>query len=126
MDGRYIAAGESAFSKPEITIWQVEYKSDLKKVDSYTPLKFLKGHKFGIESLKFSPDNKYLVSLGDPDDRGLFVWNWQEEKKVCQNKLSKPVLALAFSPKQDFFVTGGYQHLKYWYFDEQTGEPLTR
>lgn len=26
-DGQYIAAGESAFSKPEITVWSVEYLS---------------------------------------------------------------------------------------------------
>lgn len=42
------------------------------------------------------------------------------------NKLSKPVLVLAFSEKQDFFVTAGYQHLKFWYFDENTKEPITR
>lgn len=71
-------------------------------------MKFLKGHKFGVESLRFSPDSNYLVSLGDSHDRGIFVWRWQDEKKMCQNKLSKPVLTLAFSNEQDFFVTGGY------------------
>lgn len=40
--------------------------------------------------------------------------------------MSKPVLALTFSPDQDFFVTGGYQHLKYWYMDETNKEPLTK
>lgn len=79
-----------------------------------------------MESVKFSPDNRYLVSLGDQNDKGLFVWDWVKEQKVCQNKLSKPVLAFAFSPDQDFFVTGGYQHLKYWHFDETTLEPLTK
>lgn len=75
-DGKYLAAGESAFSKPEITIWGLEYQSDNKKVDTYTQLKFLKGHKFGVEALKFSPDCRYLVSLGDVNDKGLFVWDW--------------------------------------------------
>jgi WD40 repeat protein len=79
-----------------------------------------------VESLRFSPDGVFLISLGDQNDRGLFVWKWKEERKMCQNKLSKPVLALAFSPEQDFFVTGGYQHLKYWYMDEDKKEPLTR
>ncbi len=64
-DGCYLAAGESAFSKPEITIWRVNYDSDIKKVTSYQPLKFLKGHKFGIEVVKFSPDSVWLISLGD-------------------------------------------------------------
>ncbi|MFO0007517.1 MAG: hypothetical protein ACK559_41025 [bacterium] len=36
----------------------------------------MRGHKFGVESVKFSPDNRYLVSLGDQNDKGLFVWDW--------------------------------------------------
>ena len=75
-DGKYLAAGESAFTKPEIVIWQVDYQSDTKSV-RYTFLKSLKGHKFGVESLRFSPNGVFLVSLGDQNDRGLFVWRWQ-------------------------------------------------
>ena len=68
----------------------------------------MKGHKYGIEAVLFSPKNDFLISLGDPNDRGLFVWDWRNETKLSQNKLSKPVLVLEISPKQDFFVTGGY------------------
>lgn len=92
----------------------------------YTFACTLKGHKYGVEAIRFSPDSRYLVSLGDTSDKGLFLWNWQEEKKITQNKLSKPVLVLAFSDRQDFFVTAGYQHLKFWYFDEVSKEPLTK
>lgn len=61
-DGYYLAAGESAFNKPEITIWKVDYKNngdpqDNKFIAEFAPIKFLKGHKFGIEALKFSPDS---------------------------------------------------------------------
>ena len=87
-------------------------------------MKYLKGHKFGVEALRFSFNEEFLISLGDPNDRGLFVWDWKEEKRITQNKLSKPVLTLAFSDKQDFLVTGGYQHLKYWYFNDD-GSPQT-
>lgn len=40
------------------------------------PIVFLKGHKYGVEALRFSPDSKYLISLGDTNDKGLFVWDW--------------------------------------------------
>lgn len=46
-------------------------------------MKCLKGHKFGVEALKFSPNSNILVSLGDLNDKGLFVWDWQNERKVC-------------------------------------------
>ena len=63
MDGNYLAAGESAFNKPEITIWKVDYKvngdpqENNKVIADFTPIKYLKGHKFGVEALKFSPDS---------------------------------------------------------------------
>jgi hypothetical protein len=52
------------------------------------------------------------------NDRGLFVWDWDKEQRVTSNKLGKPVNTFAFAESGEFFVTAGYQHLKYWYFDE--------
>ncbi len=66
----------------------------------------------------FSPNMLYLISLGDSNDRGLFVWDWQTESRVTSNKLGKPVDTMAFASNGQFFVTAGYQHLKYWCFDE--------
>jgi len=40
--------------------------------------------------------------------------------------LSKPALQVVISPDQDYFVTGGFQHLKFWYLNETTGLPDTR
>ena len=53
------------------------------------------------------------------------MWDWRNEKKISSNKLSKPALTVAFSPEQDLFITGGYQHLKYWYLDPDTKKPIT-
>ena len=91
-----MAAGENAFKSPEITIWKLEYNEE-RQVTNYSEIKHLRGHKFGIECLKFAPKNNFLISLGDPQDKGLFVWNWQEETKLTKNLLSKPVLTVAIS-----------------------------
>ena len=37
---------------------------------------------------------------------------------MTSNKLGKPVTTFSFSDLNDYFVTAGYEHLKYWYFDE--------
>lgn len=90
-----------------------------KSVSEYTLKTTLQGHKYGIESLVFSPNMEYLISLGDQNDRGLFVWDWKNSARVTSNKLGKPVNSLCFSPQNDFFVTAGMNHLKFWYFDEE-------
>jgi WD40 repeat protein len=56
----------------------------------------------------FSPNFEYLISLGDNNDRGLFVWDWKNEQRVTSNKLGKPVNTLCFSEAGDYFITAGY------------------
>jgi WD40 repeat protein len=103
-----VAAGESSFQKPSITIWQ-----DQKLVTS------LKAHKYGVEAVKFTYNSEHLVSLGHhQNDKGLIVWHWRTGQKFSMNKLSKPVISLAMG--KDFFITCGFQHLKFWYLDAQT------
>lgn len=70
-----MAAGESAFRQPEIAVWEITY-SENNKVDHYKMLKCFKGHKFGVEAVRFSLNSKILISLGDQNDKGLFVWDW--------------------------------------------------
>lgn len=88
-------------------------------------MKSLRGHKYGVECLKFAPNSEFLISLGDPNDKGLFVWDWKNGVKLSSNKLSKPAVALAISPEQDLFVTAGFNHLKYWQLDPEKGMPVT-
>ena len=71
----------------------------VKKAKEYKEINHLKGHKYGIECIRFAPRNDFLISLGDPNDRGLFVWDWRNEKKISANKLTKPAMVVAISPE---------------------------
>ena len=57
-------------------------RTTVKTATVYNEIKHLKGHKYGIEAVLFSPKNDFLISLGDPNDRGLFVWDWRNETKI--------------------------------------------
>jgi hypothetical protein len=59
------------------------------------------------------------VSIGDDNDKGLFVWDWEKEVKLSLNKLSKKIKAAKFNEKGTLLVTAGNQHLKLWPFDEE-------
>ena len=69
-----MAAGDASNKQPEITVWEVDEME--KNGRGYTQKYTLSGHKYGIQSIKFSPNIDYLISLGDANDRGLFVWDF--------------------------------------------------
>ena len=60
---------------------------------------------------------KYLISIGDPNDKGLFVWDWLLEQKLTMNKISRRILSATFTPSGNYLITAGETHLKFWNFD---------
>ena len=116
-NGKYLATGEGTCKQPEISIWELAGPKQA------TLIRTLKGHKYGIEWLAFSPDSQYLVSIGNEHDKGMFVWSWVQEKRITSNKITKRILSLSFAPSGEFFVTGGVKNIKMWYFDK--GKPVT-
>ncbi|KAI8642645.1 hypothetical protein BD408DRAFT_416281 [Parasitella parasitica] len=106
-DGNYLAAGEMGH-QPRIFIWDVKEKKLLREIRS---------HKFGVLSLTFSPNMRYLVSVGFQHDGYLYVWNWKKGTKLAGNKVTSRVNAVSFSKDGSYFVTAGLRHVKFWYLD---------
>ncbi|KAG0012011.1 mitogen-activated protein kinase binding protein 1 [Entomortierella chlamydospora] len=77
----------------------------------------IQGHKFGVQAVQFSPNSKYLVSLGFQHDGYIHVWNWKTGLQIASNKVTTKVNALAFSADGTFFVTAGLRHIKFWYLN---------
>jgi WD40 repeat protein len=40
-------------------------------------------HKVRVESVNFTCDSKYLISLGGCDDSNIIVWNIEKEEVLC-------------------------------------------
>ncbi|CAG8472313.1 28624_t:CDS:10 [Gigaspora margarita] len=112
-DGNYLAVGETGH-QPRILIWDVSTK---------TLVNELKGHKYGVLALEFSPNMKWIVSLGFQHDGYLNVWNLKTGAKVACNKITTKVHTLAFNRTGSFFVTAGLRHVKFWYFDSNGNLP---
>ncbi|RKO87696.1 WD40-repeat-containing domain protein, partial [Blyttiomyces helicus] len=106
-DGEFMAVGEAGH-QPRIVVWNLK---------RFTVVSELVGHKFGVLALAFSPNMRYLVSMGYKHDQSVYVWNWKNGAKLAGSKISTPVNALAFDPLGRFFVTVGVRHIKFWSFD---------
>lgn len=76
--GRYLASGQKTYSgfKADIIIWDLQTMSLIHRFSI---------HKYLIQSLCFSDNEKYLVSLGGAEDNYLIVWDVQTGKAICGN-----------------------------------------
>ena len=105
-NGKYLAIGERGHL-PCVTVWDMKTH---KKIRSYS------GHEHGISSVRFSPNGKYLVSVGFKHDKQMMLHEWEIDRLVCIEKMENKVNALCFHDSGEFFVTCGDRHLKWWYF----------
>ncbi|KAF9925420.1 mitogen-activated protein kinase binding protein 1 [Linnemannia zychae] len=106
-DGQFLAIGETGH-QPRILIWEVA---------SQLLVGELQGHKFGVQAVHFSPNSKFVVSLGFQHDGYIHVWNWRTNTQIASNKVTSKVNALAFSADGTYFVTAGLRHIKFWYLN---------
>lgn len=106
-DGKNIVTGECGH-QPAVRVWDVEEKTQVAEHH---------GHKFGINCVAFSPNLKYIVSIGSQHDMMVAVWNWKTGTKVASNKISSKVTSVAFSEDGSMFVTVGNRHVKFWYLE---------
>lgn len=117
---------------PAVRLWDVAERRHVAE---------LQKHKYGVSCVAFSPNNKYIVSVGNQHDMMVNVWAWkvcrhirvtrgrlrsefpscavvlQMDVVVAANKVSSKVTGVSFSEDRSYFVTVGNRHVKFWYLD---------
>ncbi|XP_064617554.1 cilia- and flagella-associated protein 52-like [Liolophura sinensis] len=113
--GRFLASGQITYMgfKADIIIW------DFERRELYCRLVL---HKNNVEALAFSPNDKYLVSLGGQDDGSVVVWSIDKKDAICgspaQVKSAGTTTCICYSNNDDnVFVTGGDCTLRVWDLD---------
>ncbi|KAI8619044.1 quinon protein alcohol dehydrogenase-like superfamily [Chytriomyces sp. MP71] len=114
-DGNLLAVGEAGH-QPRIHIWDHEKSVRIAELAN--------GHKFGVLACAFSPNSKFLVSVGFQHDGFVYIWNVQSGLKVACNRISAKVNSLQFDDSGRFFATSGFRHFKYWNFDSNSTASL--
>ncbi|KAJ3014223.1 hypothetical protein HKX48_005290, partial [Thoreauomyces humboldtii] len=104
-DGEWLAVGEAGH-QPKVVIWK-----------GTSIVSELVGHRYGVLALAFSPDSKYLVSVGYQHDGSVYLWNWRTSQRLASCRISTKINAVAFDPNGEFFVTAGVRHIKFWSID---------
>ncbi|XP_071441764.1 uncharacterized protein Wdr62 isoform X3 [Hetaerina americana] len=115
-DGRYIATGECGHL-PSVRVWDLAGAAASGGDHSTAQIAEFPGHKYGINCVAFSPNHKYVVSVGSQHDMIVNVWDWRGGVKVASNKVSAKVKAVSFAENGSYFVTVGNRHVKFWYLE---------
>jgi WD40 repeat protein len=87
----------------------------------------MKAHKFGVNFVEWSPNQKYLVSIGHQQDGSIIVWDWRLSKKLASTRITNTAVhAVSFAADGSYFVTVGEKYVKYWmmYFKIQPRRTL--
>lgn len=115
--GKFLASGQVTHMgfKADIIVW------DYANRELYCRLTL---HKVKVEALAFSPNDKYLVSLGGQDDGTVVLWDLIKKEAVCGSpaavQSSGTTYAIAFANHSDeVFITGGNKTLRVWELDLQ-------
>lgn len=110
-DEKFLAVGETG-SQPRILIFSLAPDSN-----DY-PILSLTEHNFGILALKFSPNSRYLLSVGVNHDSFLYLWrlNGANTSIVGANRCTSQINGLLWTDQH--IITYGIRHIKIWKFEE--------
>jgi WD40 repeat protein len=104
---------------PRVLIFNLQESSDC-------PLVILNEHTFGVSAVAFSPDNKYLASIGTPNDGFLYVWSINPRTGAARlhssNKCTSFIRSMVWMGNN--IITVGTRHVKVWRVDSgQSSSP---
>ncbi|KAI6864929.1 hypothetical protein KC334_g20143, partial [Hortaea werneckii] len=120
-NGKWLAVGETGY-KPRILIFSLAENAEDALVST------LSEHSFGVHALSFSPDSKYLASLGTINDGFLYLWQIDNRTGsatlYASNKCTTLTNCMTWIGGS--LVTAGLRYLRVWRPDEEAGNETRR
>ncbi|KAI2784119.1 WD repeat-containing protein [Daldinia loculata] len=119
-EGRFLAVGETGYA-PRVLIFNLEDNS------SDTPLVSISEHAHGVKAVAWSPDSKYLASLGTAHDGFIYIWKIDTKTGAAQlfqqNRCTSFIRGMVWVGNN--LITLGVRHVKVWKVEEsQSVSPM--
>ncbi|RMZ88490.1 hypothetical protein DV736_g4284, partial [Chaetothyriales sp. CBS 134916] len=109
-NGRWLAVGESGYM-PRVLLY-----SAAPEAPTDVPTSIISDHSIGVRSVAFSPDSRFLATLGTLTDGFLYIWSLNSRTGSLTlhsaNKCTTPVADMIWCGTQ--LITIGTRHVKVW------------
>lgn len=110
-NGKLLAVGETGYN-PRVLLF-----STSRDASCEVPLSIITDHTWGVRSVAFSPDTRFLATLGEANDGFLFVWSINPRNgavKLCAtNKCTTNICHMTWCGQH--LITVGTRHIKVWH-----------
>ena len=118
-DAKFLAVGETGYC-PRVLIYSLQDNS------SDLPLVSISEHTFGVQTVAWSHDTRFLASLGAANDGFLYIW--RIDPRTGAAKLSQQNRCTSFCKGMVWMghhlITFGVRHVKAWKVEESSVSPV--
>ncbi|XP_039429837.1 cilia- and flagella-associated protein 52 [Culex pipiens pallens] len=113
--GKMVASGQTNHMgfRAYVIIWDWQSRKEISRYEL---------HRVKVQSLCFSSNEQYLVSLGGKDCGSIIVWDIEQNIAICGTIATKETTGdalnvCALRQRWTVFVSGGDQNLRVWHID---------
>ena len=114
-NGKYLATGEGNCRNGAICLYQIKYNNQNNE-ESHQFIFESKVHKYGIDKLFFIRDDKYILSIGNNDDKLMNITDIENKQNIFASRFNRPILCSEVS--DNFMVLGGNCFIKIYKYEK--------
>ena len=112
--GNMLATGEGNCRNGEVRLYQINYNQDLNEVNVKSIVNY-KVHKYGIDKILFIRNDEYILSIGNNDDKTIYLYDIQNKKEFFISKFNRPILSCDVS--DNFMILCGNKFIKFYDYE---------
>ena len=112
--GNLLVTGEGNCRNGEVRLYQIYYNKELNKINIKSILNY-KTHKFGIDKIFFIRNDEFILSIGNNDDKTIYLYDVLNKKNFFISKFKRPILSCDVS--DNFMILCGNKFIKNYNYE---------
>ena len=108
-NGKLFATGEGNCRNGGICIYEFTYNNETKE-EKHKLIWEKKAHKSGLEKILFMKDDRYILSIGNDDDKIINILDIKNKNLIFSSKFNRPILSSEVS--DEFIILCGIGFIK--------------